>query len=118
MAALTYFAPDFIREGRLCWLRSPLHIVRIGNIEQYYYSDEEYAKATITGSAKVKRCKGLGTLSPDEARRSMFTPEFQRMDVMEYSDDAIELLYKLMGEDVEPRRDFIMKNVDFAEIRE
>ena len=44
--------------------------------------------------------------------------EHQRMDVMEYTEDAMQLLYELMGEDVAPRREFIMENVDFAEIRE
>ena len=48
----------------------------------------------------------------------MFNPEHQRMDVMEYTEEAMSLLYSLMSEDVAPRRDFIMKNVDFTEIRE
>lgn len=48
----------------------------------------------------------------------MFTKEFQRMDMMEYSEDAIDLLYDLMGEEVDPRRDFIMDNIDFSEVRE
>jgi DNA gyrase/topoisomerase IV subunit B len=37
---------------------------------------------------------------------------------MEYSEEAMGLLYSLMGEDVVPRREFIMTNVDFSEIRE
>ena len=48
----------------------------------------------------------------------MFDPEYQRMDVMEYDESAMALLYDLMGSDVEPRREFIMENVDFSEIRE
>jgi DNA gyrase/topoisomerase IV subunit B len=48
----------------------------------------------------------------------MFDPEYQRMDVMEYEESAMDLLYSLMGEDVAPRREFIMENVDFTEIRE
>ena len=48
----------------------------------------------------------------------MFNPEYQRLDVMEYSEEAMSLLYSLMGEDVAPRRDFIMSNVDFSEIKE
>jgi DNA gyrase/topoisomerase IV subunit B len=40
------------------------------------------------------------------------------MDVMEYDADAIELLYGLMGSDVEPRKNFIMKKVDFSKVRE
>ena len=48
----------------------------------------------------------------------MFTSEFQRMDVMEWNESAMDLLYDLMGEEVEPRRNFIMNKVDFSEIRE
>ena len=36
----------------------------------------------------------------------------------EYSEDAIDLLYQLMSDDVDPRRDFIMKNIDFSKVRE
>ena len=117
MAALAHIAPQFIREGRLCWLRSPLYIVTNGKTESYYFTDDEFnaAKGKIKG--EVQRNKGLGSLEPEQARVSMFG-EHQRMDVMEYTESAMQLLYELMGEDVAPRRDFIMENVDFAEIRE
>ena len=118
MAALAYIAPQFIREGRLCWLRSPLYIVSNGKNESYYFTDEEFnaVKGKIKG--EVQRNKGLGSLEPEQAKKSMFDPEYQRMDVMEYTEEAINLLYDLMGEDVEPRRKFIMENVDFSEIKE
>ena len=117
MAALAHIAPQFIREGRLCWLRSPLYIVTNGKTESYYFTDDEFnaAKGKIKG--EVQRNKGLGSLEPEQARVSMFG-EHQRMDVMEYTESAMQLLYELMGSEVEPRRDFIMHNVDFAEIRE
>ena len=117
MAALAHIAPQFIREGRLCWLRSPLYIVTNGKTESYYFTDEEFnaAKGKIKG--EVQRNKGLGSLEPEQAKISMFG-EHQRMDVMEYDEGAMSLLYALMGEDVSPRREFIMSNVDFSEIRE
>lgn len=118
MAALAHLAPDFIKEGRLCWLRSPLYIVTNGKTESYYFTDEEFNAAKSKIKGEVQRNKGLGSLEPDQARKSMFTPEYQRLDVLEYTDDAMDLLYALMGEDVEPRREFIMNNVDFTEIRE
>ena len=118
MAALAHIAPQFIREGRLCWLRSPLHIVHDGKKETYYFTDEELEQNRHKIKGEVQRNKGLGSLEPEQARESMFNPEHQRLDVMEYSEDAMSLLYSLMGEDVAPRRDFIMKNVDFTEIRE
>ena len=118
MAALAHIAPQFIREGRLCWLRSPLHIVHDGKKEIYYFTDEELEQNRHKIKGEIQRNKGLGSLEPEQARESMFNPEYQRLDVMEYSEEAMDLLYSLMGEDVMPRREFIMTNVDFSEIRE
>lgn len=118
MAALAHIAPQFIREGRLCWLRSPLHIVHDGKKETYYFTDEELEQNRHKIKGEIQRNKGLGSLEPEQARESMFNPEYQRLDIMEYSEEAMSLLYSLMGEDVAPRRDFIMSNVDFSEIKE
>ena len=118
MAALAHIAPEFIHEGRLCWLRSPLYIVHDGKKETYYFTDEELEQDRHKIKGEIQRNKGLGSLEPEQARESMFNPEYQRLDVMEYSEEAMDLLYSLMGEDVTPRRDFIMSNVDFSEIRE
>lgn len=118
MAALSYLAPGFIKEGRLCWLRSPLYIVKSGNMETYYFTDEEFNKARSKVKGEVTRAKGLGELPAETAHASMFTDEYQRMDVMEYNESAIDLLYDLMGPEVEPRREFIMSRVDFSEVRE
>ena len=118
MAALTYLAPEFIKEGRLCWLRSPLYIVDNKGKETYYFTDEEFDKVRKTVKGVVTRAKGLGELPAETAHASMFTSEFQRMEILQYSENALELLYDLMSENVEPRRDFIMKNIDFSEVRE
>lgn len=118
IAALQYIAPQFIKEGRLCWLRSPLYIVNNKGKNSFYFTDAEFniVRKKIVGT--VTRAKGLGKLSPEIARLSMFTPEYQRMDVMEWDDEAINLLVDLMGPDVDPRREFIMNKVDFSEVRE
>lgn len=118
MAALAQIAPQFIKEGRLCWLRSPLWIISNGKNETYFFTDEEYEANKNKIKGEVQRNKGLGSLAPDQARRSMFDSNYQRLDIMEYSDEALDLLYQLMGSDVEPRRDFIMQNVDFSKIKE
>lgn len=118
MAALAHIAPQFIREGRLCWLRSPLYIVHDGKKETYYFTDEELEQNRHKIKGEIQRNKGLGSLEPEQARESMFNPEYQRLDVMEYSEEAMGLLYSLMGSEIEPRRNFIMSNVDFSEIRE
>ena len=118
MAALQYLAPEFIKEGRLCWLRSPLYIVENRGKESYYFTDEEFNKVRNKIKGEVTRAKGLGELPAETAKASMFTEEYQRMDMMEWDMGAISLLYDLMGSDVEPRKDFIMKKVDFSKVRE
>lgn len=118
MAALRYLAPKFLDEGRLCWLRSPLYIVKNGKNESYYFTDEEMDAARPTINGEIQRNKGLGSLSPSQARESMFNEKNQRIDVLIPDEDSIFLLEELMGESVEPRRDFIFSNVDFSEIRE
>lgn len=116
MAALHYLAPEFIAEGRLHWLRSPLYIVKNGQQEQYYFTDSEFSKAAPK-SGIVQRAKGLGALSPEQAKRSMFG-ENQRMDKLIPSAEALALLEDLMGAAVEPRAEFIFENVDFSKINE
>ena len=118
MAALSYLAPQFIKEGRLCWLHAPLYIISDGKKETYAFTDEEMNSMRGKIKGNITRNKGLGEMNPESARRSMFTSEFQRMEVLEYSEEAMEILYALMGEDVEPRRDFVMTKIDFSEIRE
>ena len=128
MAALYYLAPEFIKEGRLCWLRTPLYIVTNGKQETYYFTDEEYDKVKGKIKGEVQRNKGLGSLEPEQARKSMFTPEFQRMDVLQPTPEALYLLQQLMGEDVtqplyiEPCfmliKEYIFNNIDFSEVRE
>lgn len=115
MAALRYLAPQFLEEKRLCWLRSPLYIVKNGKKESYYFTDEEFSNAKPKG--EITRAKGLGALSPDQARASMFG-DYQRMDVLEPDPIAISLLEDLMGEEVQPRKDFIFSNIDFSLLRE
>ena len=117
MAALQYLAPQFIEEGRLCWLRSPLYIVENKGKEEYYFTDDEFNKIRNKVKGEVTRAKGLGELPAETARASMFS-ENQRMDIMEWNEDAINLLYDLMSEDVEPRREFIFDKVDFSKVRE
>ena len=118
MAALAYLAPDFIREGRLCWLRSPLYIVNNKGKETYYFTDEEFNKNRSKIKGEVTRAKGLGELPAETARESMFNEQNQRLDVMEWNESAIDLLYNLMGVNAELRKNFIMKNIDFSQVRE
>lgn len=118
MCALYKVAPQFIEEGRLCWLRSPLYIVKNKGKEEYYFSDGDFEKVRKNITGEVQRNKGLGALSAEQARRSMFTPEFQHIDTLVPDEETYELLTSLMGKDSEPKHDFIFENIDFSMIRE
>lgn len=118
MAALQYLAPEFLAEGRLCWLRSPLYIVNNKKEESYYFTDQEFNAVRATIKGEVTRAKGLGELEADTARRSMFSPEYQRLEVLTIDENAIQLLQNLMGDKVEPRKEFIFSRIDFSEVRE
>jgi DNA gyrase subunit B len=117
MAALQHFCPEFIEEGRLCWLRSPLYIVKNKGKETYYFTDEEMDAARDSIVGEVQRNKGLGSLSAEQARASMFG-ENQKMDILKVDNGAISLLKDLMGNSITKRKDFIFNNIDFSEVRE
>ena len=118
MAALHYLAPEFIEEGRLCWLHAPLYIIDNGKTETYFFTDEEMNQNKNKIKGIITRNKGLGEMTPESAHRSMFTKEFQRMETLVYSNEALTLLEELMGESIEPRRQFVFNNIDFSEVRE
>ena len=117
--ALQHFCPEFIQEGRLCWLRSPLYILKDKKKETYYFSDSELTAAREKGKlvGELQRNKGLGSLSAAQARESMFGDK-QHMDVLKPDDISVGLLEKLMGTSVTFRKQYIFDNIDFAEVRE
>lgn len=117
--ALQHFCPQFIQENRLCWLQSPLYILKNKGKETYYFTDSELNAARAKGSlvGELQRNKGLGSLSAEQARESMFGKN-QHIDVLTPSNSAIELLGQLMGSDVKVRKKYIFDNIDFAEVRE
>lgn len=118
-SALEHFCPKFIRENRLCWLRSPLYIVKGKDKEQYYFTDQEMnaARPNLPAGVEVQRCKGLGSLSASQARNSMFGAN-QHMDVLIPTDKTKNKLVTLMGSNADGRKDFIFNNIDFSEVKE
>lgn len=118
-SALEHFCPKFIQENRLCWLRSPLYIVKYKDKEQYYFTDQEMnaARPNLPAGVEVQRCKGLGSLSASQARNSMFG-ENQHMDVLIPTDKTKNKLVTLMGSNADGRKDFIFNKIDFSEVKE
>ncbi len=109
--------PKFIEEGRLCWLRAPLYKIEKGNNKLFAYNDEELSKIRQgRENWEITRAKGLGELSADDMEKSMLHPTERRVEVLTIKDieAAAESIQMLMGEEVEGRRDFLFKNVDFS----
>lgn len=118
MANLHKICPQFLKENRLCWLRSPLFIEQDKNNNpiSWYYTDEDFNKARGKLKGNVKRIKGLGALSEKDLRATMFsTTGGQVLDDIEYSPEGVEQLCALMGTDITPRKDFVMNRIDFSQ---
>lgn len=109
--------PKFIEEGRLCWLRAPLYKIEKGNNKLFAYNDEELTKIRKgRENWEITRAKGLGELSADDMEKSMLHPTERRLEVLTIKDieAAAESIMMLMGPEVEGRREFLFKNVDFS----
>lgn len=111
MAMLQVLAPEFIKENRLFWLRAPTCKVETNQKTYYYYNEEEF-KSHPKGN--VTFFKGLGQMTDEDLKNSMFSKEWQHLEPIKYSEDGISILYSLMGEDVEPRKEFVFNNIDFS----
>lgn len=114
MALLQELAPDFIKEGRLCWLHAPLFKVKKGKETHYFYTEKELNASNIKG--EQSRFKGLGEMRNEDSA-AMFD-ERQWLEVLEWSEDGIALLNDLMGKDVEPRKKFVFNEINFEKYGE
>jgi DNA gyrase subunit B len=116
-----YMRP-LVDEGHVFIARPPLFLVRKGNKKRYVYSMDERDKAIEEfGGSKglhIQRYKGLGEMNPDQLWETTLDPE-KRILTSVRIDDAIEadrMFTILMGDEVEPRRQFIEENAVYAEI--
>lgn len=109
--------PDFVKEGRLCWLRAPLYRIGVGDKRYYAYNDEELKSyQSQFPKAEVGRYKGLGEMRPEDVEESMFHIENQHLECLTIDDfeQTYQTLVMLMGKEVSPRRDYLFENVDFS----
>lgn len=109
--------PKFIYENRLCWLRAPLFKLEKSDKKIFAYDEEELAKLRKgRENWEQIRLKGLGEFCDSDMEVSMLHPENRRLEILCMKDieAAAESLKMLMGEDVEPRKEFLFENVDFS----
>ena len=113
------FMRPLIEEGHLYIAMPPLFKVEIGKEINYFYTNDDYKdfmKDKDSSKCRVQRYKGLGEMNPEPLRVTTMAPESRNLIKVNITDAALaeKRVSVLMGDVVEPRKDWINENVDFS----
>lgn len=116
------FMPDLIREGHVYLAQPPLYKLEKNKKVWYAYSDEELDKILKEvgrdQNNKIQRYKGLGEMDASQLWDTTMDPESRillRVAIEDDNESEIDLTFNtLMGDKVEPRREFIEENAKFV----
>ncbi len=116
------FMPDLIREGHVYLAQPPLYKIERNKQVRYAYSDDELNRILVElgrdGNNKIQRYKGLGEMDAEQLWETTMDPEKRillRVTIDEETSSEVDLTFTtLMGDKVEPRREFIEANAKFV----
>jgi len=112
--------PQLIENNHVYIAVPPLYRVRKGSKDYYVYNDNELKDAIkeAGANAEVNRFKGLGEMNPEQLWQTTINPKTRKIKLITIEDavEADKTFSILMGEKVEPRKNFIVEHAKEAQL--